>query len=137
MLYGLSGLIVKGMNTTTRARETGTLVSVYDTIMDGEEVWVTYCEEHGQSVDHPTKSLAISHRAYPTGWCSECFDASQERREYVLSVGNQRSGPVATFTLTTSNRHHARKYGQLVVDQLNDENGTSLRLLSVREADGE
>jgi hypothetical protein len=125
------------MNTTTKARETGTLVSVYDTIIDGEEVWVTYCEEHGQSVDHPTKSLAIRHRSNPTGWCSECHASASRKQEYVLSVGTRGFLPVATFTLSASSRNNARKYGQLVVDKINDDNGTSLRLLSVREADSE
>jgi hypothetical protein len=127
------------MNTTTRARETGTLVSVYDTINDGEEVWVTYCEEHGQSVDHQTKSLAIRHRSNPTGWCSECYASAPnpERREFSVSVGTLQFVPVAHFTLSAPNKTHARKLALQVLERIKADNGVSLRLLSVKEADGE
>lgn len=60
-----------------RARSTGTMVGVYDSLQAGMETdpsaaWMTVCEEHSSCVGHRTRKLALSHAAEPEGWCEDC-----------------------------------------------------------------
>lgn len=60
---------------TTRARRTGTLVTVCESdqgeIDDGIP-WMTICDEHGSCVCHPTLAVARSWASQPDTWCEEC-----------------------------------------------------------------
>lgn len=60
---------------TTRARSTGTLVTVCES--DPGEIeeglpWMTICEEHGGCVCHETLAVARSWASAPEGWCEDC-----------------------------------------------------------------
>lgn len=58
------------MNTTTKSRETKTLVTL--TEADSGFGFMLVCEEHGLCCEFDTKSLALSFRPYPSEWCEEC-----------------------------------------------------------------
>lgn len=38
----------------------------------GYTKWYTICEDHGVTLGHPTKFLAMRHRAYSVEWCDGC-----------------------------------------------------------------
>jgi hypothetical protein len=72
-----------GLVVTRRARQTGKLVSVYDSAIAGFESdpdlpWATLCEEHSSLVCHQTKELALFWISSPLTWCELC-QAEQER----------------------------------------------------------
>lgn len=73
--YSHNGLA--GCVTQRKARQTGTLVGVYQANQAGmesdpETPWATVCEEHGNLVCHPTLAFAMGHAADPQGWCEDC-----------------------------------------------------------------
>ena len=60
-----------------KARSTGVTISVYECGEAGlgDEPgypWATVCEDHGNSVAHPTLALARDHAAAPEEWCDGC-----------------------------------------------------------------
>lgn len=66
---------------TTRNRETGSRVTIYDTNApenafdpDGGR-WVTFCEDHHSLVNHVTLADAQYYAAHPLAWCEECRDS--------------------------------------------------------------
>lgn len=57
-----------------RCRLTGTVVDVvFDSYADPDQPWETICVDHGTVCSHPTRALAVSHAADPTGWCEDCM----------------------------------------------------------------
>jgi hypothetical protein len=68
---------------TTRVRQTGTLVSVVDNrdgSFDASDLpWFTVCETHGGVCSHPTRRLAHSFAVTPEEWCPGC--AGKGKRE--------------------------------------------------------
>lgn len=57
------------MNTTTKARQTGTLV----TLDTGDDLpWMLVCEDHDLCCEFETKREAVYHRSSPIDWCEEC-----------------------------------------------------------------
>lgn len=62
---------------THKSRETGTNVTVGNSIQDGWETdadskWYTFCEAHDFIVFYPTLSAARSWASEPTSWCAVC-----------------------------------------------------------------
>ena len=62
------------------ARQTGTIVAVYDAVVAGIEddptiPWATICETHNAVICHRTRRLAVAHAADPAGWCEPCMSA--------------------------------------------------------------
>lgn len=59
---------------TARARSTGTTVEVWRAqdfgVSDPGGDWVTVCE-HGSSIHHQTRKLALHHSAAPQEWCEQ------------------------------------------------------------------
>jgi hypothetical protein len=54
---------------TTRARQTGTLV----TLTEGDDLpWMLTCETHELCCEFETKREAIDFRSSPIDWCEEC-----------------------------------------------------------------
>jgi hypothetical protein len=64
-----------------RSRKTGTKVGVYNAEQSGLDPdagpWVTVCEDHGFTVNHPTLALAREWAPDPTGWCDVCRDKAK------------------------------------------------------------
>lgn len=65
-----------GLRQQRRARQTGSLVGVYDgeaARMDTDAGrWQTVCEDHSTIVSHATLALARWHAAAPADWCEAC-----------------------------------------------------------------
>lgn len=67
---------------TTRARKTGTLV----TLCKGDDLpWMLICEEHSGCCEFETKREALWHRADPESFCEWCND---------IRRGTDYAGPV-------------------------------------------
>lgn len=70
---------------TTRARETGTLVTTAHAddlgldADDGRTRWYNVCEEHASCVGHASLALARSFAAVPSEWCEECRPLAAHR----------------------------------------------------------
>lgn len=66
------------MTTTTKARQTGTEVTLGSAQelglddCDGETAWYTICEKHLIAIGHHTKRLAVSFSSVPKEWCEFC-----------------------------------------------------------------
>ena len=60
----------KEKSDTTRARSTGTLV----TLCEGDDLpWMLICEEHAGCMEFETKAEAQAHRPHPDTWCEWCM----------------------------------------------------------------
>ena len=58
-------------NNTTKARQTGTLV----TLSEGDDLpWMLTCEEHSGCCEFESKRQAIYFRSSPIDWCEWCAD---------------------------------------------------------------
>jgi hypothetical protein len=75
---------VPGLVQSRKARTTGTVVGVYDSLAQGIESdpdlpWSTVCEDHGSVVSHHALRDALSWAAHSDGWCDDCRDALRAR----------------------------------------------------------
>lgn len=65
-----------GLRRWSKARNTGTIVAIYDGIAADMDVtvgrWQTVCEDHGTIISHKTLALANSHASVPQDWCEGC-----------------------------------------------------------------
>lgn len=63
---------------TLRRTKDGVLVGLYNAREasmddnDGEDPWVTLCEEHGTLCNHRTRRIAEEWLSSPASWCEEC-----------------------------------------------------------------
>jgi hypothetical protein len=63
---------------TTRARQTGTLV----TLCCGDDLpWMLVCEQHEYCCEFDTKRGALLFRSSPIDWCEDCADAWRNGQE--------------------------------------------------------
>lgn len=73
-IYTKGGFL--GRVQSTRARSTGTQVSIFNNEQAGfcQEggPWATFCEDHGEIINHSTLTLARSFTSCPEEWCETC-----------------------------------------------------------------
>jgi hypothetical protein len=62
--------------TTTRNRETGTLITMEPS--DEGPGWQLICESHYSVCHFDTITVARSYRAAPSVWCADCAAIAQE-----------------------------------------------------------
>lgn len=64
-----------------RARSTRTLVGLYYwPLVDDENPWSTVCEDHGGTVCHRNRALAMGWLSHPEDWCPTCMGDETEAR---------------------------------------------------------
>lgn len=77
-LHGLFPWEAAGLVRLTTARQTGTIVGVYDNRLAGfdEDIpelrWASVCEVHGALVHHSSRRNAEGWAGLPADWCDEC-----------------------------------------------------------------
>ena len=67
----------------THTRSTGRCIVLLDTRKGGDWIasedeggrWITFCDDHGQFLQHTTRRVAEDWMAYPECWCDVCESA--------------------------------------------------------------
>lgn len=79
----LAEVDLAGAVEASRARATGTVVVLVDLANGGNWLgspedggrWATFCEAHGEFVQHTSKTLARDWMPSPEVWCTGCQEA--------------------------------------------------------------